>query len=296
MREDAFSSYNPVINFVFYIGALVFGMVFVHPAFLLCSVTAAMAYYITVSGRKAFRMMAGLIPVFLVISLVNPLLNVSGATVLFTVFGRPYTLEALYYGMSTGGMFVGIILWFASYSAVMTSDKFMYIFGRLAPSVSLVLTMILRLIPAFGQKAKQIAGARRAIGKYGGTAPVKERISDGITIISTLTGWALEGGIVTGDSMRSRGYGCGRRTSFSVYSISKRDIVLLGIMLLLTAFVIFCGINGAAKASFTPELYIAGREMKLFVPAVAAYFILLITPTVLNIAEEIKWRILRSGI
>ncbi|MDD6191141.1 MAG: energy-coupling factor transporter transmembrane component T [Firmicutes bacterium] len=296
MREDTFSSFNPAVNFIFFIGAVVFGMFIVHPVFMVCSVVTAFAYYATVKGTGAVKLLVGILPVFVLISLFNPLVNTRGETVLFMLGSRPYTLEALYYGMSIGGMFAGIILWFASYSCVMTSDKFMYIFGRLIPSVSLVLTMILRLIPSFRNKTKQIAGARMAVGKWGSSAPLKEKINDGATILSSLTGWALEGGIVMGDSMRSRGYGSGKRTSFSIYRFDMRDIILTAAMMLLMGFVVYCCAIGVSAAEFTPDLRIAGTENPLFIPASAAYFLFLIIPTGTNIAEEIKWRILRSKI
>ena len=38
MNRDAFAEYHPLINFLFYIGALVGGMFFLHPAFVLCAV------------------------------------------------------------------------------------------------------------------------------------------------------------------------------------------------------------------------------------------------------------------
>lgn len=296
MREDTFSSYNPAINFIFFIGAVVFGMFFVHPAFMICSVVAAFAYYLTIKGLEVFKLLAVILPIVAIITFVNPLVNINGQTVLFMVGSRPYTMEALLYGLSLGGMFAGIIIWFASYSCVMTSDKFMYIFGRLAPSVSLVLTMILRLIPEFGRKISQIADGRMTVGMWGRTAPVKQRLADGGAVLLALTGWALEGGIIMGDSMRSRGYGCGRRTSFSIYRFDGRDVLLLVFMLLFMAFVIFCSMRGATEAAFTPDMYIVGTENTAFVPAIIIYFVFLMIPTGLNVMEEIKWRILRSKI
>ena len=35
-----------------------------------------------------------------------------------------------------------------------------------------------------------------------------------MSILGALTSWALEGSVVTADSMRSRGYGTSKRTSF----------------------------------------------------------------------------------
>lgn len=295
--RNAFSEYNPAINFLFYISAIVFGMFFVHPVFLLCSCVLAAAYYVTIRGAKAWKLILGLIPVFIIVSAVNPLLNKYGEHVLFTwAGGRPYTLEALFYGMALGAMFVAIILWFASYNVVMTSDKFMYLFGAMAPSVTLVLTMVLRFVPDYIAKTRQIAGARRSIGKGGAQDTKKQRFQNGATIVSALTSWALEGGIITADSMRSRGYGCGRRTSFSIYRFDSRDKCLMAFMIILIAVILLCGLKGGMSAAFTPALSIAGADNPYTIAGLIAYFVLLIIPTFINIREEVVWRILRSGI
>lgn len=51
VNKDIFSTYNPIINFLFFMGAVILGMFFVHPALLACSVLLSFAYYITI--RKA---------------------------------------------------------------------------------------------------------------------------------------------------------------------------------------------------------------------------------------------------
>ena len=289
-----FSSYNPIINFTFFIGAVVFGMFFMHPAFLLCSFILAFTYYINIKGRKGFKLLFGMIPLFIILSIVSPLLNPNGDTVLFTYFGgRPYTLEALYYGMALTAMFISIIAWFASYNLVMTSDKFIYIFGKTAPSISLVLSMIMRLVPNFKKKAVQIASARECVGKAGGMGTKRQRIENGMTVLSTLTTWALEGGIITADSMRSRGYGVGKRTNFSIYRFDKRDIILLTVMFILIVLILFCSIMGGTS-------YTAGERIRLDNPytiiGLAGYLVFLAIPVAINITEEITWHILRSKI
>lgn len=296
-RKDTFSRYNPVINFVFFIGAIVFGMFFVHPAFLMCSFTLAFAYYITVRRTAGFRLLFGVIPLFMVLSAINPLFNTYGDHVLFTYFGgRPYTLEALYYGMALAAMFVTVIAWFASYNSVMTSDKFLYIFGKAAPSITLTFSMIMRLIPSFQRKTEQISAARKSIGKAGSFGTKKEKLQNSMIIVSTLTTWALEGGIITADSMRSRGYGTDRRTNFAIYRFDKRDILLLTVMCTLAAIIIFCGVMGGMKAVYTPTLQITGMDNPYMAVGIAGYFLFLAIPTILNVTEAITWRILRSRI
>lgn len=290
---DTFSAYSPIINFIFYIGAIICGMFFIHPAFLACAVLLSAAYYLTIKGRSGFKIVLGIIPVWIALSVINPILNTQGDIVLFTYLGdRPYTLEALCYGMALGAMFVSVIIWFMSYNAVMTSDKFIYLFGRIMPSASLVLTMVLRLVPGYQKKIRQIAGARKCIGKGTDSESRRKRAEDGLTVISALTGWAFEGGIITADSMRARGYGTGRRTNFSIYSFELRDRLLLILMAAILAVIFLCGIKGGMTATYTPEIMIA-RNVWTSIGTVA-YFIFLAIPTALNILEALTWHILRS--
>lgn len=287
MKRDAFSGCHPAVNFLFFLGAIGFGATIQHPAYCAVGCVCAAIYYLLLKGRKGLKILGSLALLFVLMSAVNPLLNKSGKTVLFHWFGRPYTLEALYYGMALGAIMVVMLLWFGCYSAVLTSDKFTALFGRLIPAMSLLLVMVLRMIPAFTRKARQIILARRAIGK-GAEEKLTEKAKNGAAILSALTDWALEGSIITADSMRSRGYGTGKRTNFQIYSMTSRDYVLLGLILGLEIAVIALG---GTDASFTPRLKIGRAGWGL-----AVYGILLLLPTLLHIKEVISWRISISRI
>ena len=289
MKRDAFSRCHPAVNFLYFIIAIGFGVVIQHPAYMLAAVTGAGIYYLQLTGRKGIKTILVLLPLCLVIALVNPLFNILGQTVLFSLFGRPYTLEALYYGAVVGGIFLVMMLWFGCYHVVLTSDKFTSLFGSLIPALSLLLVMVLRLIPNLMGKAVQISTARKCIGKgMGEYAGKKEKLRGGMTLLSALTDWALEGSVVTADSMRSRGYGSAKRTNFQIYRMSTRDWALLAAILFLAAATIF---GGSKEAAFIPTLEIAPLHWG-FLP----YCIYLLLPTALHLKEAITWHILRSGI
>lgn len=283
MKKDAFSQCHPLTNFLFFLGAIGFCAVIQHPVYLLLGAAGAGGYYLLLKGKKGWKLIAGMVPVFLVLSGMNPLLNTYGETVLFHVFGRPYTLEALLYGMVIAGMLVVMLLWFGCYSAVLTSDKFVCLFGGLIPSLSLLLVMILRMIPSLTRKAVQIADARKSIGKgTGGSGSKKDKVQGGMRILSALTDWALEGSIVTADSMRARGYGCAKRSSFRIYRFTPRDIILICLMVLLLLGTLLAG---GTEASFTPELRVDSPTW-----GIAAYAGFLLIPLVLHGIEEIQQR------
>lgn len=282
MQYDAFSKYHPLTNFIFFIGAIGFSVVIQHPLYLTASCIGAASYYLLLNGRKGWKLIIGMLPLFILVAGTNPLFNTYGETLLFTVFGRPYTLEALFYGMILGGMLVVMMLWFGCYSAVLTSDKFVCLFGSLIPSLSMLLVMVLRMIPNLMRKSKLLSGARKSIGKgVGEQSTNREKLHDGMNILSALTDWALEGSIVTADSMRARGYGATKRTSFQLYRLTPRDGFLIVLMVILAALTL---LPGGTIATFTPEFFIASPTWGL-----AAYFIYLLLPCAVHLKEAIQW-------
>ena len=288
MHYDAFSKRHPLVNFIFFMGAIGCTVVIQHPAYIAAGCVCAAAYLMMLS-RKAWKLVLGLIPVFVFISGVNPLFNDYGQRVLFTLFGRPYTLEALLYGMAIAGIFVSMLLWFGCYSRVLTSDKFVALFGGLIPALSLLLVMVLRMIPDLIRKCRHILASRGSIGKGAGAdRSPKEKLRDGVSILSALTDWALEGSIITADSMRSRGYGIGKRTNFRLYRMTGTDWALL---LFMGALIGITLTAGGTEAAYTPELSIARPTMGL-----VTYVIFLLIPIVMQIKEMIQWHICVSRI
>ena len=293
MRSDAFSKRHPAVNFAFFLGAICAAVVIQHPAYLAVGIVSGSCYYLLLHRRKGLRNILSMLPLFLVLTLINPLFNRYGERVLFWYFGRPYTWEALLYGMAISGIFLEMLLWFGCYNAVLTSDKFTALFGNVIPALSLLLVMVLRLIPNFMRKATQIAGARKSIGKGAAEGDTnKEKLEDGMSILGARTSWAIEGSVVTADSMRSRGYGTGKRSSFMIYTMTSLDWGLLAAFSVLLGLVAFVGDK---TATFTPELFIARIEGWNSL-GLAAYGVFLLLPTVLHIKEAIQWHISRSRI
>ena len=237
-------------------------------------------------------MLLGMAMLFLFLMAINPLFNTFGETPLCYLFGRPYTLEALRYGAVLGGVFVTMLVWFGCYNKVLTSDKFTSLFGNLIPAISLLLVMVFRMVPNLMRKAAQFAGARKSIGKGAGeNAATKEKLSDGMTVLGALTSWALEGSVVTGDSMRSRGYGTAKRSSFMIYRMSITDWTLLIVIPSLLALVIAAACLGQMAATYMPEFYISPPSW-----GIVPYGIYLLIPIALHTKEAIQWHISRSKI
>lgn len=292
MMTDAFSKCHPAVNFLFFVGAIGMTVMIQHPWFLLAGILTGGIYYLLLNGRKGWKMILWMIPLFLLLTAINPLFNTLGATPLFYLFDRPYTLEALYYGAATAAVFIAMLLWFGCYNKVLTSDKFTSLFGSVIPSISLLLVMVFRMVPNLMRKAAQFSAARRSIGKGAGeNTTAKAKLNDGMTVLGALTSWALEGSIVTGDSMRARGYGVAKRSSFMIYRMGIMDWTLLSVLPVCILLVIFAAGCGQISAEFTPELNIAPLSW-----GIIPYTLYLSIPAILHGKEAAQWHISRSKI
>jgi energy-coupling factor transport system permease protein len=295
-NRDAFSGYHPLVNFLYFALVLVFGMCFMHPACLVISLGSAMAYNLYLKGRKGLRFsLRFLLPMMILAAILNPAFNHEGVTILaYTPNDNPITLESLVYGLASAFMLIGIIQWFSCYNEVMTSDKFVYLFGRIIPALSLVLSMTLRFVPRFTAQMKTIRTAQQCIGRDVSDGSVLQRMRHGITIFSILVTWSLENAIETADSMKSRGYGLPGRSAFSIYRFDSRDAYALLWIGFCCWYILFGWISGALAFRYYPSIKGAG-----FGPFPLSFFLvylaLCLTPLILNGREDVKWKRLRSG-
>ncbi len=296
-NRDAFSAYHPIVNFLYF--ALVFGytMVFMHPVCLLISLVSAIWYYLHLRGMAALRFLLRIVmPSLLLAALINPAFNHQGKIFLcYLPTGNPLTLESILYGLAAGCMLAAVLLWFACYSEIMTSDKFVYLFGRIIPALSLVLSMALRFVPKCKAQLDEIREAQACIGRDTATGSVFQRFKNALTCFSVMVTWALEDAIETADSMKSRGYGLPGRTAFSIYTFSARDRLAI-IWLMFCGWMLFFGnLSGQLFWRWFPSVRgLLAEPMTIWCEMV--YLLLCITPLFLDYREEKVWKRLQSGI
>ncbi|HML38396.1 MAG TPA: energy-coupling factor transporter transmembrane component T [Bacillota bacterium] len=288
--EDSFSGFHPVVNFTYFAFVIAFSMVFIHPVCLGLSLCCAFAYSIYLNRRKAVRFnFMFLLPMLLIMALVNPAFNHEGVTILaYLRSGNPLTMESILYGVAAATMIAAVIAWFSCYNAVMTSDKFIYLFGRIIPAMSLILSMILRFVPRFKAQIKAISAAQRCVGRDVSNGSVLQRIRHGVTILSIMITWALENAIETADSMKSRGYGLPGRTAFSIFRFDSRDRAAMIFLLAAGAYVIGGAFAGglhfryfpSVKGSFTPYTW----------SVILVYLTLSLMPLVIDAWYGRRWK------
>lgn len=295
--KDTFSQMHPIVNFIFFAFVIVLSMFMLNPVCLAISFVCAFANALYLNGRKAVRLsLVYILPMLVLISVINPVFNHEGVTILtYFPWDNPLTLESIIYGTATAVLLSSVVLWFSCFNTIMTSDKFVYLFGRIIPALSLVLSMVLRFVPKFTNQFKKVRNTQKCVGRDISDGSIFTRIKHSIKIISIMISWSLENAIETADSMKSRGYGLKGRTAFSIYHFDKRDGIALIIITLASTgagIIAFCGL---ADFRYFPSL----KGDLLSIPAIAEYLLyagLMLIPLIINVKEGARWNRLRSVI
>ena len=291
--ESGLSLYHPWVSFVYFVAVIAGTLLFIHPVFVGVSLLCAIFASAMINGRKTVFATLGFgIPMFIFIALANPLFNHRGATTLFYLFDNPVTLEAIVYGIVSAGMMFAAVVWFTCYNTVVTSDKFIYIFGRILPSIALIVSMTLSLIPRLLAQVKVISDSQRSIGLDWKSGSLMQRIRSGARILSILVSWALEDAVITADSMRARGYGQHKRSTFSIFRFGKKDAKMLALVIVLFAAEIFTYISGRGTMEFYPAMVFRNIDF-IDIIIYLLYIMLGILPAVIQIKEDLKWKLLK---
>ena len=163
--RDSFSKTHPLVSFLFFAAAITFSFLLTQPFCVAIGLLCALANALYLNGKKAVSLsLKFLLPASLFIIFINPLVNHRGATVLcYLPWGNPLTLESLLYGFVSAAVIGSAALWFSSFNAVITSDKIIFLFGKISPALSLILAMALRFIPLFTMRFKETMRAQRQI-------------------------------------------------------------------------------------------------------------------------------------
>ena len=292
---DSFRKYHPLVNFLYFSLVIGFSMVLAHPLAQMISFSCACAYAVQVEGKKAVLFsLKWCLPMMLLTAFMNPAFSHEGVTILvYLPTGNPLTLESILYGLSAGLMLATVMLWFLNFDRVITSDKFIYLFGRIIPALSLVLSMTLRFVPKFKAQMGSVVDAQRCIGRDISQGSLWRRTRIAVTVLSIMITWSLENAIETADSMKSRGYGLKGRTAFSIYRLDERDKMAM-------VFLGFCGtylLCGSMISAFGFRYFPSIRYVGLDAASLSfqfVYFALCIMPVVLCAVEERTWRAIHS--
>lgn len=288
------SDVNPIAAFIWLVMTAGIAMFSFNPLLLCLSVAGGMLYFFIRNRDAELKAQLPYLALFAASALLNPLFSHNGATVLFVLNHNPVTLESFYYGLMLGGMILAVLYWFKSFQQIMTSDKLLYVFGSALPKLTLILSIALRYIPMLKEQSRRIRDSQKALGLFKDENMI-DRLRGELRIFSVLVTWALENGIITADSMTARGYGVGRRTRFALFHFRKSDALICGTCVLLSGCAIYALFTGALQCEFYPVFRMPGSDAALSIGYIA-YAALAFFPALMEVEENIRWKLLKSRI
>lgn len=285
-----FEQYHPAIVLGFFIAVILLTLMANIPAWTAVSAFCSGALYIWLRRRNALKTIGALFFAFVLLSVLNPLLNTLGDTVLFTYMnGRQFSAEALLFGIQTSGVFVSVLLWFACLNQLVPADKLTSLFAGITPSVALMIATSLRFVSFYTQRAKEISQARTAAGIASDEAPLRVRAEEGADVLHTLVSTALESGVIAADSMRSRGYGFARRTNIYARGFAARDVVALLVSVLFLGMAVFGLLCGNVSVQYFP-CFVFEHWNAFGTVGFASFGIFASLPLIIGMQESLLWR------
>ena len=283
-----FENLHPICILCYFVAVIGLTLTCFHPVMLLVSLLGALAFLIRLKGgRGAVRHLSFVIPMSLLVAIANPLIHHRGVTLLGLFLNQWITLEAIAYGITAGLSLAALILWFGCYSEVMTSEKFLYLFGKIAPASALLISMALQLVPKLNRQLTEIRESQEMLRPE--RKNLSGKLGTALRHTSTLVGWSLEGAVEQTDSMKARGYGLRRRTTFHLFHFDYRDLrFFCGVMILFGVCVIARAF-GHGTMEFYPRMdaVITGQSgILLYI----LFGMLAFLPAILEGKEALVWR------
>ena len=279
---NGFSNLHPLSNFIYFFIEIGVVMFCANPYLQLISIVCAVAYYFFLIGRWKIKKIAAFAFMSAMAAVINPLFSHQGATII-TYFpdGNPFTLESVIYGIGMGMMLLASCVWFLVLNEVMTTEKWIHLFGKIASSLGLFFSLVLRFIPKMLKKQKEMK-------EYNAQ-------ESAVTRFSMLVTWGLETSVDTADSMAARGYGLEHRSSYGIYRFGLKDALFIALCLGFgTLF--FLALHDKWISFYYYPTVQSGGTIPCYGILYVFFGIYSLLPLLLGIKENIKWNYLESKI
>ena len=285
--RDEFGGFHPATNLIFFIAVIAFSTFWMQAGMIAVSFVCATVYYFAIKKSEGIKYYVMVLISMFIAAMINPLFSHRGKTKLFYLpTGNPVTLESILFGLCAGVILGEVLLWFSIFNNLMEDDKWTATIGRVAPTIAMIITMVMRFVPKYTRFAKSTRDIQKANGFNN-----RRKIQNGMRVYSITATWALETSIDTADSMRARGYGKARRTNYHNYKFEVRDLIFI-----LWVLILGIGILVVANIDKIHTFFYPTFRNKESIMVLMAYILLCVTPILINIWEKIRWRILKSKI
>lgn len=290
MNTTGFASFHPVGMFLYFASVITLVFILSNPVFLVIGIFPALL--LTVFSGQLRQMKNTLffaLPVILLIVIISVLTNNRGVTVLFSLNDFRITLEAVVYSLMSGMTLLIMMIWFANLNSYLTDNKLLYLFSNFTPTLSVLIVFVLRFIPLFSQRLREIRQTQKTLCMDISRGKLTVRLRNTFNILSVLLEWSLEESLETAQSMRARGFGLAKRTSIISFKFKNKDYIFIILNLLFIIFTLIGWYNGEFKAvsqSFLPPLSFTPKAVATYL----SYLFLGFMPLAVELNDELKWK------
>lgn len=261
-------SFHPAVVLVYLSVLLLLSLLYENPLYMLALLFFLALLIKGVDGMEAWEgfLKTGVFLMFIVM-LINPLVIRSGATVIWHGPAVPYlgklniTMEALYYGAASSIRLLIILSIFCLYNLMISPDKVLNLFSRVAGKSVLMITLSTRMFPIMVRDLKRIKEVQQFRGVDFDEGNLWERVKKYSCLYNVLLLSSLEGSMEIAESMQARAFGSGKRSVYSRNMLRPRDILCLGGGLL-ALFAAIWGLQyGYGQYTFYPEADFLIKDM-----------------------------------
>lgn len=291
--EAGFRSYHPFVLFIYYASVGTLAMFFNHPLFIATAFILLIIANVTHDRGQALRKW---IPMLLImvafIMILNPFLVSRGSTILFYFRGKQVTLEATLYGIVFALSIAAILIMFISFNLILNGNKFLFIFSKVLPRTAFLTMLAIRFVPLLKDRLEEINAVQNVRGLAMNVGTLRERTRSGMLRLQILLTWSLEEAIQTSDSMKARGYGLEKRTSYVPYKMEKRDWAWFFVLASLFILCLIGGSLGYGKILIYPELgtlHLYALDWVVFICMILIYSF----PLLAEGGEWLRWKFSR---
>ena len=323
------TSIHPGVYLLYYFIMVLFAFIFSDPYFVVTFLVLLLVL-IALQGvsHELKNIMRLFIPLSILIMILNPLLNRTGAHKIYLWSGFFITYEAIAYGVLMTLALLIVILVFSSYNRSVSYQEMLYIFSKKLPIISMIIVMALRFIPLINSRAIEVQKLNnlknngiememgsdesndsealdldefnsnintdydsKLVNKLKSNKRVAAIIKEAKTlgkIMGITVSWSLEESMFTAKSMKARGYNATERTSYLSYKFSNADFAFIALIIVTVGIIIVGLLHGVGMINIYPSIDFKFSNLPLNIYYLA--FIVFLLPLIyLEIKERILW-------
>lgn len=258
MTRSAFDIFHPAISLIVFVAIITNVMSAFHPLYLCISLLVALTYSTYLFGLvQTLKSLLWQLPLILIIAAINPFFSASGSTEVFHIGVRAIYGESLIYGLCMGVLLISSLLWFKCAFRIVDLDKIMVLLSKIMPSIGIMVSMCMRLVPEFLRRGRIINDTHLACtsANQNNFEDNHTKLASAFRNITVLLSWSMEDSLSAADSMKISGWGkAKRRTSYQPYRFRRRDALFAICITIIATTTLFLILGQTSSFKFYPTL------------------------------------------